>query len=272
MRGSAGLGVAAAVLVLIIAAAVASLWWTPFPVDGFDMGNRFAMPTAAHPLGTDHYGRDVVSMLMAGAQTSLAVAAGAVAIGLFVGTPLGLAAASSGRVGRAVLMLGSDIVFAFPALIVAAILSTFRGPGAFNALIAIGIFYIPVFMRLTASSARRVLALDFVDAARLAGKSSARIAAEHVLPVVAPILLTQAATQFAIAILIEAGLSYVGLGAQPPAVSWGRMLAEAQTLISLAPQLAVWPGLAIVVTVLAATALSEGLNRRLDPRFAGRHA
>ncbi|WP_226573045.1 ABC transporter permease [Acuticoccus sediminis] len=260
---------AALVLAVVVAAALAALVWTPYPVDGFDMAHRFAMPALAHPLGTDHYGRDILSMLMAGARTSLGVGAGAILIGVGIGAPLGLAAASSGRLGNSVLMLGGDIVFAFPALIVAAILTTFYGPSALNALIAIGIFNIPVFMRLTASSARRVLALDFVDAARLAGKGRARIAVEHVAPLVAPLVMTQAATQFAIAILAEASLSYVGLGAQPPTVSWGRMLAEAQTLIALAPQLAVWPGLAIVVTVLAATTLGEAFNRRLDPRFAG---
>ena len=259
--------VAGTIVAVIVVAALLAAVWTPYPVDGFDMADRFALPSLAHPLGTDQYGRDVVSMLMAGASTSLGVAAGAILIGVGLGGPLGLAAASSGRVGRAALMLGGDIVFAFPALIVAAMLTTFRGPGAVNAMVAIGIFYIPVFMRLVAASARRILSLDFVDAARLSGKGRSRIAFEHVAPLVAPIVLTQAATQFAVAILIEAGLSYVGLGAQPPAVSWGRMLAEAQTLIALAPQLALWPGLAIAVTVLAITTLGEALNRRLDPRF-----
>ncbi len=214
MRWGAGIVLAGAVVAVIVAAAVIATVWTPYPVDGFDMANRFALPSLTHPLGTDQYGRDVVSMLMAGARTSLGVAAGAVVIGVGIGAPLGLAAAGSGRWGRSALMLGGDIVFAFPALIVAAILTTFRGPGSANALIAIGIFYIPVFMRLVAASARRVLSLDFVDAARLSGKGPVRIALEHVAPLVAPIVMTQAATQFAIAILIEAGLSYVGLGAQ----------------------------------------------------------
>lgn len=255
---------------LIVIAALLAIVWTPHPVDGFDMANRFAGSTAAHPLGTDQYGRDILSMLMAGARTSLGVAAGAVAIGVGFGVPLGLAAVSLGRRGETVVMLAGDIVFAFPALIVAAMLTTFHGPGAGKALVAIGIFYIPVFMRLTAAAARRVLSLEFVDAARLAGKGRTRIAVEHVAPLVLPIILTQAATQFAVAILIEAGLSYVGLGAQAPAVSWGRMLAEAQTLMVLAPQLAVWPGVAIMLTVLAATTFGEALNRHLDPRFTGR--
>nr|WP_269751141.1 ABC transporter permease [Acuticoccus mangrovi] len=205
---------------------------------------------------------------MAGASTSLGVAALAVAIGVAFGVPLGLLAASGGRWVDAVVMRSADLAFAFPALIVAVILTTLLGASAMNAAIAVGIFNVPVFARLAAAGGRRVLALDFIDAARLSGKGRARIALEHVAPNIAPVVLTQAATQFAIAILAEAGLSYVGLGAQPPTVSWGRMLNEAQTMIAIAPQLAVWPGLAIVAAVLAITTFAEGLRARLDPRFA----
>lgn len=254
---------------LLCAAALVAVVWTPYPVDGVAISERFAAMSAAHPLGTDQYGRDTLSMLMAGARTSLGVAAAAVAIGAVAGCAVGLAAAASGGLARAVLMRASDLVFAFPALITAAVLATAFSPGSLNAVIAIGLFNIPVFARLTAVSGRQLLARDFADAARLAGKSEARIALEHVLPNVAPIVATQAATLFAVGILAEAGLSYVGLGAQPPAVSWGRMLAEAQTLVALAPQLAVWPGLAIALTVFAGTAFGEALRARLDPR-AGR--
>ncbi|WP_420393381.1 ABC transporter permease [Acuticoccus sp.] len=260
-------GLAAIVVAIVGAAAIVALAWTPHAVDGIDVAGRFGAPSLAHPLGTDHYGRDLVSMLMAGASTSLGVAAGAILVGVGVGAPLGLAAAASGRFVGGALMRASDVVFAFPALIVAAMLSTFTGPSALNALVAIGLFNVPVFLRLTAATARSVLTLDFIDAARLAGKGEARIAAEHVAPLVAPVVVTQASTQFAVAILAEAGLSYVGLGAQPPTVSWGRMLAEAQTMMALAPQLAVWPGLAIAVTVLSVTTLGEAFTRSLDPRL-----
>jgi peptide/nickel transport system permease protein len=249
-------------------AAFLSVFWTPHPVDGVFIDQRFAPASAAHPLGTDHYGRDVLSMLMAGARTSLGVAAAAVAIGVLLGAPLGLFAASAGRRLDALAMRVSDLLFAFPALIVAVILTTLLGPGAVIVIVAIGIFNIPVFARLTAGSARRIIALDFIDAARLAGKTRARIAVEHVAPNVAPVVVTQAATQFAVAILAEAGLSYVGLGAQPPAVSWGRMLNEAQTMVAIAPQLAIWPGLAIAASVLAVTTLAEALRVRSDPRYA----
>ncbi|MEM8551542.1 MAG: ABC transporter permease, partial [Pseudomonadota bacterium] len=149
-----------------------------------------------------------------------------------------------------------------------AILAAVFGPSAAAAVVAIAVFNIPVFARLAASGARQLMAREFVDAARLAGKGRVRIAAEHIAPNVAPILLTQAATQFAIAILAEAGLSYVGLGVQPPTVSWGRMLAEAQTLVAIAPQLAIWPGLAIALSVFAITGASEAMRKHLDPRGA----
>ncbi|MEM8663891.1 MAG: ABC transporter permease, partial [Pseudomonadota bacterium] len=223
-----------AALVLVCAAALLAAVWTPYPVDGIEISDRFAAMSAANPLGTDQYGRDMVSMLMAGATTSLGVAAAAVFIGVTLGSLAGLTAAAAGGVARGALMRTSDLIFAFPALIVAAILATVFGPGAMNAVVAIGIFNIPVFALITAASARQLLVRDFADAARLAGKSEARIAVEHIAPNIAPIIATQAATQFAVAILAEAGLSYVGLGVQPPAVSWGRMLAEAQTLVALA--------------------------------------
>jgi peptide/nickel transport system permease protein len=259
---------AAAVFALVVAAALVATVWTPWPVDTVAIADRFAPPSLAHPLGTDQYGRDVLSMLMAGAATSLAVAAAAIGIGATLGTAVGLLAASLGGLGETALMRASDLLFAFPALIVAAILAALAGPGALNAVIAIAVFNVPVFARLAAAAARQVLARDFVDVARLAGKGRGRIAAEHVVPNIAPVIVTHAATQFAVAILAEAALSYVGLGAQPPAVSWGRMLAEAQTLVVLAPALAVWPGVAITVTVLCATQIGEALRRQLDPRLA----
>lgn len=260
--------VAAAVFVAVVAAALVGTVWTPYPVDTVSIAARFAAPSLVHPLGMDQYGRDVVSMLMAGASTSLAVAAAAIGIGAAIGTVVGLAAASVGGLVDMALMRLSDLVFAFPALIVAAILATVAGPGAMNAVVAIAIFNIPVFARLAAAAARQVLAREFIDVARLAGKGRARIALEHVAPNTAPVIVTHAATQFAVAILAEAALSYVGLGAQPPTVSWGRMLAEAQTLVVLAPGLAVWPGVAITVTVLSVMQLGEALRRRLDPRLA----
>ncbi|MEM6466030.1 MAG: ABC transporter permease [Pseudomonadota bacterium] len=251
---------------MLLIGAVVAAFWTPHAIDGVAIANRFASPSRQFPLGTDQYGRDILSMLMAGGATSLGVAAAATIIGVGAGSVLGLMGVAFGGLGDGAVMRISDVVFAFPALIVAALLATAFGPGSINAVIAIGIFNIPVFARLSAASARRYFQLEFADAARLAGKSEVRIAAEHVAPNIAPIIATQAATQFAVAILAEAGLSYVGLGAQPPQVSWGRMLAESQTLVPIAPQLAIWPGIAITISVFAVTAFGETLRVRLDPR------
>ncbi|MEM7693915.1 MAG: ABC transporter permease [Pseudomonadota bacterium] len=253
------------VLLLCAVAALATLW-TPHPVDTVAIGARFQAPSPAHPLGTDHLGRDLVSMLMAGAANSLGVAAAAIGLGAALGTAVGLLMCATGGALHVALLRASDLLFAFPALIVAAILATAFGPGAGVAVVAIGVFNVPVFARLAAATGAGLMATHFADAARLSGKGEFRTAVEHALPNMLPVIATQAATQFAIAILAEAGLSYVGLGVQPPDVSWGRMLAEAQTLVFMAPGLALWPGLAIALSVCVVTAFGERLRVQFDPR------
>jgi peptide/nickel transport system permease protein len=161
----------------------------------------------------------------------------------------------------------NDFTFAFPALLSAVMITAILGPGAVNSIIAIGIFNVPVFARLTRGGALSLWKRDFVLAARVAGKGRTRITLEHILPNIAGLLIVQMTIQFALAILAEAGLSYLGLGTQPPAPSWGKMLNEAQTLLYLAPQLAIFPGLAIMVTVLGLNLLGDGLRDLLDPRL-----
>ena len=255
---------------LCVLAALLSFVWTPHPVEGIDISARLQPPGGAHPLGTDQFGRDILSMLMVGARTSLAVALIAVGIGMAAGVPLGLlAAARRGGIVDAVVMRLNDLVFAFPSLVIAILVTAILGPSATNAILAIGIFNIPVFARVTRGAALSLWTLDFVRAARLAGKGAARISVEHILPNIAALLIVQGTIQFSLGILAEAGLSYVGLGAQPPVPSWGRMLADAQTLIALAPHVALMPGLAIVLTVLGLNLLGDGLRDRLDPRLGG---
>jgi peptide/nickel transport system permease protein len=255
---------------LCVLAALLSFVWTPHPVEGIDISARLQPPGGAHPLGTDQFGRDILSMLMVGARTSLAVALIAVGIGMAAGVPLGLlAAARRGSIVDAVVMRLNDLVFAFPSLVIAILVTAILGPSATNAILAIGIFNIPVFARVTRGAALSLWTLDFVRAARLAGKGAARISVEHILPNIAALLIVQGTIQFSLGILAEAGLSYVGLGAQPPVPSWGRMLADAQTLIALAPHVALMPGLAIVLTVLGLNLLGDGLRDRLDPRLGG---
>lgn len=258
---------------LVVLAAVLSFVWTPHDHAAMNIPAKLQTPSAVHWLGTDHFGRDMFSMIMVGARTSIAVALLAVGIGMGLGVPLGLAAAArKGTWLDELIMRGNDLVFAFPSLVIAILITAIFGPGAVNAIIAIGIFNIPVFARITRGGALSLWQREFIMAARVAGKSSARISAEHILPNVANLLIVQGTIQFSLGILAEAGLSYVGLGAQPPTPSWGRMLADAQTMVSFAPHLALIPGLAIILTVLGLNLLGDGLRDKLDPRLRERRA
>jgi peptide/nickel transport system permease protein len=262
------LGLGAALVAVAVATALTSLVWTPHSVEVLNIAARLRPPgSPGYLLGTDHFGRDIVSMLMVGARVSLATGLVAVGIAMAVGVPLGLwAAARRGGLADEVIMRLGDLAFAFPALVVAILITAVAGPSALNAILAIAIFNIPVFARVARGAALGPWTQDYVLAARLAGKGAARISAEHILPNIAPILIVQATIQFALGVLAEAGLSYLGLGAQPPLPSWGRMLADAQTLIALAPHSALLPGMAIVLTVLGLNLLGDGLRDRLDPR------
>ena len=253
---------------IIVLAAIVSFVWTPYNFATMDIPNKLQAPNMAHWLGTDQYGRDILSMIMVGARTSIAVALVAVGIGIAIGTPLGLAAAAlRGNILDEVIMRGNDLVFAFPALIIAILITALLGPGAINAIIAIGIFNIPVFARLSRGAALSLWQREFILAARVSGKGSARISVEHILPNIANTLIVQATIQFSLGILAEAALAYVGLGAQPPNPSWGKMLADAQTLISLAPHTAIVPGVTIVLFVLGINLMGDGLRDALDPQL-----
>lgn len=255
------------VLLWLLAAALGQLWTPGSPYE-VNLSIKLLPPSGQHWLGTDALGRDVASMLLLGAGQSLIVGLVAVGIGLVLGTALGLlAAAWRGWIEQMVLRI-ADLAFAFPAVLLAIMLTALYGPSMVNAMVAIGIFNIPVFVRVARASARVVWTRDFILAARVCGKGGWRITFEHVLPNIAPVLLVQATVQFALAILAEAALSYLGLGTQPPEPSWGRMLTEAQTLLWQAPLLALWPGLAIVLTVLGLNLLGDGLRDALDPRLS----
>jgi peptide/nickel transport system permease protein len=253
---------------IIVLAAIVSFVWTPYNFAAMDIPNKLQAPSMAHWFGTDQYGRDILSMILVGARTSIAVALVAVGIGIGIGTPLGLAAAAlRGNILDEIIMRGNDLVFAFPALIIAILITALLGPGAINAIIAIGIFNIPVFARLSRGAALSLWQREFILAARVSGKGPARISVEHILPNIANTLIVQATIQFSLGILAEAALAYVGLGAQPPNPSWGKMLADAQTLISLAPHTAIVPGLTIVLFVLGINLMGDGLRDALDPQL-----
>ena len=255
-------------LCLVACAALLSLVWTPYALTDIEMARKLLPPSGSHWLGTDALGRDVVSLLLAGARSSILVGVVAVGIGLSIGVALGLlAAAYKGWLEEALMRL-TDFSFAFPAILVAILITAVLGPGMVNAILAIGLFNIPVFARITRGSAQAIWARDYVLAARACGKGRWRITWDHVLPNIAAVLIVQASTQFALAILAEAALSYLGLGTQPPEPSWGRMLSEAQTLLFQAPRLAVFPGVAIAVAVLGLNLVGDGLRDLLDPKLS----
>ena len=254
------------VAVLVAAMALLSYLWTPYDVTRLVISDKTLPPSSAHWFGTDHFGRDILSMIMVGARNSIAVALVAVGIGMGFGVPLGTLAAARGGLVDDALMRLNDLVFAFPALLSAIMITAIFGPGAVNAIIAIGIFNIPVFARVARAGALSIWPREFVLAARAAGKGPARITVEHILPNIATLLLVQGTIQFALGILAEAGLSYLGLGAQPPMPSWGRMLFDAQTRMATAPWMVIFPGMAIVITVLGLNLLGDGIADILDPK------
>ena len=248
--------------------AIVSFFWTPYDVTSLEISNRFKTPSYNHFLGTDHFGRDILSMIMVGTQTSIAVAMVAVGIGILFGLPLGLiAAAKRGTFFDDLVMRFNDLIFAFPALIIAILITAVLGPGAFNAIIAIGIFNIPVFARVARGAALTQWSKEYILAAQVSGKGTILISIEHIIPNILNLLIVQATIQFSLGILAEAALSYVGLGAQPPIPSLGRMLADSQTMISIAPHMAIFPGLFIVITVLGLNLMGDGLRDYFDPKL-----
>ncbi len=266
-RRHVGFLVGATLVAIVLATAILSTVWTPHPHDDLRMALKLKPADTTWWLGTDHRGRDVLSRIMVGAQTSIVVGLIAVSIGMAIGVALGAwAAARRGWVDELLSRFG-DLVLSMPAVLLAILITSVFGASATNAILAIGIFNIPVFARVTRGAALTLWGRDFVRAAAALGLGPLTITWRHVLPNAAGVLLVQATIQFAVAILAEAGLSYLGLGAQPPVPSWGRMLYDAQTYLYDAPGLAIWPGLAIALTVLGLNMLGDGLRDLLDPRL-----
>jgi peptide/nickel transport system permease protein len=266
-RRHVGFQIGVVLLLLFVVTALLSLVWTPYPAEELQMRYKLLPSSAEHLLGTDHLGRDVLSRIMVGAQTSITVGLIAVTLGMSLGMALGAWAAARGGWVDEALSRTSDLIFAFPAVLIAILITSVLGASAKNAVLAIAIFNVPVFARVTRGAALAMWSRDFVRAATAMGQGPFGITWRHVLPNIMSVLIVQATIQFAVAILAEAGLSYLGLGAQPPVPSWGRMLRDAQTYIFQAPELALWPGLAVALVVLGLNMLGDGLRDLLDPRL-----
>jgi peptide/nickel transport system permease protein len=223
-------------------------------------------PSAAHWFGTDDVGRDILVRVIFGARASLMAGVISIGIALAIGVPLGLVAGYLGGFLDALISRITDAMLACPFLILAIALAAFLGPSLGNAMIAIGVTTTPIFVRLTRGQVMSVKVEDYVEAARAVGNPRWRIALVHILPNILPALLVQATLSIAAAIIAEAALSFLGLGQQPPAPSWGSMLNSAQRFLVNAPWMAVWPGLAIFLTVLSFNLVGDGLRDALDPR------
>ncbi|MVA76317.1 ABC transporter permease subunit [Auraticoccus sp. F435] len=250
--------------------ALLSFLWTPHDPTLVDARVRLQGPSPAYWLGTDRFGRDLVSQLMVGARTTVYVGLVAVGIAALVGVPLGVLAAMAPRWLGELLMRANDLLLAFPALLLAVMLAAVLGAGTGVAMVAIGVSTVPSFARVVRAGSLQVLRSDFVLAARAAGRRPWGVAVRHVLPNVAGLVIVQASVAFAIAVLAEAALSFLGFGTPPPTPSWGRMLQESQSLLFTDPRLAVVPGVAVAAAVLGFNLLGDGLRDRLDPRLEAR--
>lgn len=254
------------VLGLVLLAAVVGPLLAPYGVNEVIIEDRLQGPSLDHPFGTDNLGRDVFSRVLLGARASLVVGVVAVGISLTAGTLLGLLAGFYGGRTDDFIMRSMDVLFAFPAILMAIAVLAILGPGLVNAMVAIGIVYVPIFARITRGSVLSVREEVYVRAARSIGAGDARLIGLHILPNVAAPVIVQTTISLAFAILSEAALSFLGLGVQPPAASWGRMLAEGREFIQQAWWMAVFPGLAIFLTVLSFNLVGDALRDVLDPR------
>jgi peptide/nickel transport system permease protein len=256
-----------ALVTLVVTAALVSLFWTPFDPIQVVPAKKLLPPGWPHLLGTDGFGIDILSQLLVGARMCLVVGIISVSLATVIGVPLGMLAGQAGGWVSEVVMRISDVVYAFPALLLAILLAAGFGASTVTAMVAIGVATIPAFARVARAGTLQVMASDFVLAARSSGTNRWGIAGRHVLPNIAPLAGVQASVAFAMAILAEAALSYLGLGTPRPTPTWGTMLRDGQQFFSTAPLQAVWPGLAIALAVLGFNLLGDGLRDHLDPRL-----
>ncbi|MBA6440554.1 ABC transporter permease [Streptomyces sp. GMR22] len=268
ITGSLLVGVS--LVALVLGMALLSFVWTPHDPTLVNPSARLQEPSAEYWFGTDKFGRDVFSQILMGSRTTLFVGFVAVGVAALVGVPLGIVAGMAPRWFGELLMRGNDMLLAFPALLLAIMFAAVYGASTLVAMVAIGIASIPNFARLIRGGTLQVMQTEYVIAARAAGRGPFAIGLRHVLPNVSSLVIVQASVGFAIAVLAEAALSFLGFGTPPPTPSWGRMLQESQEMLSAAPRLAVFPGVAIAVAVLGFNLLGDGLRDRFDPKLEDR--
>ncbi len=256
------------VIVAVVVTAIVSLLWTPFDPQQVDIANRWSTPSPAHPLGTDGSGRDILSLIMAGARTTVIVAVGAGIVATVIGIALAALGALTARWVRESVAVFVDILIAFPVLIIAMMISAVWGGSLSVVIWSVGIGFGVNIARVTRPELRRVLQSDFVLAGRASGLTPAQNLLRHLLPNVAPVFIVQLSWAMAVAVLAEAGLSYLGFGAPITQPSWGLLLAELQQFITVYPLSVVWPGLAITVTVLGLNLLGDALREATDPTLS----
>ncbi|CDR17712.1 MULTISPECIES: ABC transporter permease [Streptomyces] len=255
------------IVMVVFGLALLSFVWTPHDPTLVNPSARLEKPSLEYWFGTDKFGRDVFSQILMGSRTTLFVGFVAVGVAAVVGVPLGIVAGMApGWLGE-LLMRGNDLLLAFPALLLAIMFAAVYGASTLVAMVAIGIASIPHYARLIRGGTLQVMKAEYVVAARAAGRGPFSIGLRHVLPNVSSLVIVQASVGFAIAVLAEAALSFLGFGTPPPTPSWGRMLQESQEMLSVAPRLAVFPGIAIAVVVLGFNLLGDGLRDRFDPKL-----
>jgi len=255
---------------VFIALAVLGPWVAPFPFDQFDVRMRFAPPSAMHWFGTDEFGRDVLSRVLAGAPYSLLIGFGATAISLFIGVPLGLVAAYYRGLGGELIMRGVDVMISMPPILLGLLVLAVTEPGLGKTILAVGLVYVPILTRITRSVALGLLAEEFVEAARARGEHADYILFSEILPNAWPPIIVETSLRITFAILLGSALSFLGLGAQPPMSEWGLMIAGSRPFIEQAPWIGLAPGIVLCILLVAINLLGEGLREFLDPRLTER--
>ena len=270
LRLPSTLALGATFLAIIVVAAIVGTWFTPYDPTAFAVRVRLQSPSALHPFGTDEFGRDVLSRVLAGAHLSLATGFGAMVISLLIGVPLGLIAAFHRGAVQEVIMRAVDLLIALPPVLLGLLVLAVTPPGLLKTIAAVGLVYIPIMVRLTRAVALGLLEEDFVQAARARGEGALPILWHEILPNACPPIIVECGLRVTFAILLGSALSFLGLGPQPPASEWGLMIAEGRDFLTQAPWVCLAPGLSLCVLLVSVNLVGEGLRERLDPHLRGR--